>query len=292
MMVLMAAFLALSTSAQQSINFIEMGTLPEVISGNSGLAVASDDSFWAIDRKGGKAEVYEIDIRGDLLRTVRIEGAENVDFEDMTQDSNGNIFVGDFGNTDKNRQKMIIYRFSTAKIKVDQERSTDKLKSFKVIAEKIEYVLPFEAMRSECHYDVQSMIWNDDALMLFTRDRCDKTDNMLHFYSLPDAPGIYTARDEGYFNWEDPEANIIITGADLSVDGRSLALLSDDAVHLFFGYKKDRYFGGSYRYIPMEKTERLAICHIDDCNLYVTEVSSENGPGRIQKINLCSVEMD
>ncbi len=287
---LFAVFSLCVGCAQQNFNFVEMGVMPPEVNESSGLAVASETSFWTHNDRGGKAEIYEIDFRGELVRTVELRGAGSVDYEDMTQDNDGNLYLGDFGNNKKDRLKMTIYKIATAKIKVEAVKGQEPV--FYIEPEAIEFILPYEDMNSECHYDIEAMVWHDNKLTMFSKDRCDKVNNYMHIYSVPDSPGNHTANRDGIFNWEDRERVIKITSADLSWDGDKLVLLSKDAVHIFFGYKKDRWFQGSYRYIPMEKSKKEAACHLGDCDLYITEESKKDTPGKIIKLNMCGVEYD
>jgi hypothetical protein len=41
---------------------------------------------------------------GNNTRTITIEGVENNDWEDITQDKNGFTYIGDFGNNDNIRK--------------------------------------------------------------------------------------------------------------------------------------------------------------------------------------------
>ena len=70
---------------QKDSKLSEMGTLPGRINESSGLAIASEHSMWT-HNDGKKAEFFEVDIHGDLLRTVKIRGVEPIDIEELGQD--------------------------------------------------------------------------------------------------------------------------------------------------------------------------------------------------------------
>ena len=270
-----------SEAQNENVRPIEMGKLPIQVDESSGLAAASETTLWTHNDHGGKAEIYEIDNRGELVRTIKLGGILPKDMEDMAQDDDGNLYLADTGNNDQKRNKLKVYKFNVADIKNDS-----------VYPETIEFLLPDKGLESKCHFDFEAMTWSNGKLYLFTKDRCDKKDNSLILYSIPDQEGMYTAEHKGEFFWEDPDNNIKITGADISYDGKKLALLSNDAVHFFFAYKKDHFFNGAYRYLPLDKSRKEAIVHLNDCDLYITEESSKGKEARIWKLNLCALKFE
>jgi hypothetical protein len=54
--------------------------------------------FWAICDSGNPAHLYAIDRTGKLVAEYRVRGATNVDWEAITIDDSGNLFIGDVGN--------------------------------------------------------------------------------------------------------------------------------------------------------------------------------------------------
>ncbi len=89
--------------------------------------------IWTFNDSGGKPEIYKIDKEtGKVIQTVRIENAENHDWEDITQDKKY-IYVGDFGNNLGNRQNLKIYKIKKKPIALK--------KKTKVTAEIIEFFI-------------------------------------------------------------------------------------------------------------------------------------------------------
>ena len=61
---------------------------------------------------GDDANLYEIDpVSGEVIRTVMVENANNIDWEDITYDEDY-IYIADFGNNDGNRTNLMIYKIS------------------------------------------------------------------------------------------------------------------------------------------------------------------------------------
>lgn len=264
--------------AQIELDLVEMCELPSVIDESSGLAIAGERSLWTHNDRGGNAEIFEVDVRGELLRTVELTDVTVHDMEDVAMDKDGMLFIGDFGNNKKDRLKLSILRVDPRQI---QEN--------KVRPEVIEFLLPDNGLNSKCHYDIEAMIWSKGRLVMFTKDRCDENNNHLVIYSVPDEPGHYTAAKMGEFYWEEPDKCIKITGANLSPDGKKLVLLSRNGLHFFFAYNRDEYFNGSYRYLELEDRKREGLVHYGDCELFISEEAKKGAKAKLWKLNLCSI---
>ncbi|NNK79912.1 MAG: hypothetical protein HKO93_00315, partial [Flavobacteriales bacterium] len=237
-----------SSCAQYNDHLEKQGTLPEQIDESSGLAVASESSLWTVNDSGGDAEIYEVSLSGELIRTIELLGVSPLDMEDLSQDKSGNVYIADTGNNDKKRLKLMVYKFNVADIDNNS-----------VKPEVLEFVLPERGLESECHYDFEAMTWSKSRLYLFTKDRCNKKDNKLMLYSIPDEKGKYTAEKLGDFFWDDPENNIKVTAADISLDGKKLVLLSKNGAHFFLGYRKNEFFNGAYRFLPFKKSMKEGV---------------------------------
>ena len=58
--------------------------------------------FWTHNDSGDSARIFAVDPQGALIVELPVEGAENVDWEDLTLDSAGRIWIGDIGDTQGN----------------------------------------------------------------------------------------------------------------------------------------------------------------------------------------------
>jgi hypothetical protein len=75
----------------------------------SGL-VRIDNRYFAHNDGGDEANLYEIDIKtGEILRTILLIGAQNIDWEDIARDSQF-IYVGDIGGNNSAREDLTVYK--------------------------------------------------------------------------------------------------------------------------------------------------------------------------------------
>src|SRR5690606_33877479 len=89
-------------SYSQSVSSVVLAPLPEVLTESSGLESNADYSFWSHNDSGNAPKLIRIDTLGQVLQQLEID-AINVDWEDMTKDVDGNLYIGDFGNNDNVR---------------------------------------------------------------------------------------------------------------------------------------------------------------------------------------------
>ena len=99
---------AFSTFSQVS-NLKTKYDLPQTVKETSGLLVV-DGKIITHNDSGDAANLYELDsVTGNLLRTINITNATNVDWEDIALDDT-HIYVADIGNNNGNRTDLTIYK--------------------------------------------------------------------------------------------------------------------------------------------------------------------------------------
>ena len=77
--------------------------------------VYGSNLLWTIEDSGNKNNLYGLNKNGKTVKDIDISNASNIDWEDLTSDNSGNLYIGDFGNNSKNRDDFTIYKFSDLK---------------------------------------------------------------------------------------------------------------------------------------------------------------------------------
>ena len=216
-----------------------LAELPATLNECSGL-LFFDDQLWAHNDGGNEAALYQLDtLSGEVLRQVNINGATNVDWEDMAQDET-HLYIGDIGNNSGNRTDLRIYKLAKADLQND-------VASAEIISYAYADQSDFGAAPQAHNYDAEALALVGDSLHLFTKNWLDKRTRR---YVLPTTPGDYTVpvRDE----WN---VNGLITAADFS-DGTGMLLgydLDNGAVFgwLLFDFLNDEVFSGHKRRIEL-----------------------------------------
>lgn len=198
---------SLPTFCQQKIK--KRFKLPPVLNEASGLYYAGPDSLWWHNDSGDGPVIYLTDGRGKLLRTDTLSHLRNADWEDLTVDNLGRLYIGDFGNNANARQDLRIYRYDLL------ESTTDS------IVFRYEDQLEFPPAPERSNYDMEAFLWLNDSLHLFSKNRLQKGNYQCKHYILADDPGEQTARvkDSIFLRKR------VITGAAISPDRKTLALV-------------------------------------------------------------------
>ena len=92
-----------------------MGRLPKgSLDESSGLIKSPKHAqvFWTLNDSGNPARLYAITASGKLVRAVDIPGVTNVDWEDLAADERGRLIVADFGDNQKERKEICLYRLA------------------------------------------------------------------------------------------------------------------------------------------------------------------------------------
>jgi hypothetical protein len=211
--------------------------LPSELSEASGLYYADTDSLWWHNDSGDKPALYITDGAGHLKRTVPIPELRNTDWEDITADTVGNLYIGDFGNNANRRQNLKIYRYDPVDQQVDSISFTYE--------DQKEFPPPPEL----ANYDMEAFFWLNDSLHLFSKNRLQKGNYHTKHYVLPAVPGEYVAqlRDSIFLRKR------VITGAAISPDRKTVALV---------GYNFKRCLG----FIPSSAASLFLFTDFDGSN--------------------------
>lgn len=184
-------------------NFKDKFELPDQVKETSGLLFFKGKIITHND-SGDSANLYELDsLNGNLLRTINITNATNVDWEDIAED-NTHIYIGDFGNNNGNRTDLKIYKI----LKSDFENSNTV--TAKIISFAYEDQTDYTTRPNNNNFDAEALIAYNNSLYIFSKNWLNVETRV---YKLPTLSGNYTAIKIS-------EANVegLITGAVTSND--------------------------------------------------------------------------
>ncbi|MEO8795416.1 MAG: hypothetical protein ABI390_08100 [Daejeonella sp.] len=135
-----------------------------------------DSAFWTINDSGNPNLLYKIDPQtGVVLTEIKIANAENIDWEELTQDANY-FYIADIGDNLRKRDEKQIYRIKKSDIlKLKSGGSLD--------ADVIRFEFP-ETDGKKVRLNAEAMVFYNGALHIFTKDFFETV-----HYSLPAQPG-------------------------------------------------------------------------------------------------------
>lgn len=265
----------ISCSSAQRWTPVTVCSLPEPLKESSGLETGRPGFLWSHNDSGDSARFFEIDTNGNLLRTIKLSGVKAVDIEDMTQDAEGNLYFGDFGNNANNRQDLCIY-----KIPGPDLLASDSVTP-RIIRFSFEDQLQFPPPPEEQNFDCEAFFHHGGSLYLFSKNR--GSSGYCKMYRIPDQEGYYTAALIDSF-----DTRTWITSADLSPDARSMVLLSYNRIWVFSGIQGTDFLKGAASEVLIDSTQKEAIVFINDTAVYLTDEYSMGTGGKLYYLNLAS----
>jgi hypothetical protein len=170
------------------------------------------DIFWVHNDSGNPPVLFAVRRDGALVRAYQV-GVPNVDWEDLTIDDGGHLYLGDIGNNDGRLPLRAVYRLAEP----DPGRGDDS----PLQADQASF---YRFPSRDARFDAESLILLDGRAVMITK-RLDGGEAQLMAVPLdPPAPLTRPALPVNLGRL--PGCTDPITGADLSGDGRELAVCS------------------------------------------------------------------
>ena len=153
------------------------------------------------------------------MQTVKLEGATNVDWEDVGFDGTY-LYIGDFGNNFGGRTDLKVYKFALSLIPDPAINNDVTISSadIKIINFSYSDQVPVVATTANnTKYDCEAMIVDGGKIHLFTKNWIGT--NTTHYIINSTEPGTYSANPVEMLT-----TNYLVTGAD-KVPGSNVAVL-------------------------------------------------------------------
>lgn len=252
----------------------------------SAIAVSRvSDLIWVAEDSGNKNKIYGLDGEGKIAHTVTLENAPNVDWEDLTSDEEGNLYVGDFGNNDNLRKDLCIYKVNAGDLKNDKAISSSKI-SFYYPEQK-----QFPPKKSELFYDAESFFLYKGNFYIFTKNRSKGFDGTVLLYKIPNQSGNHKAQLLGQFKACDNYHKCAITSADISPDQKKIVLLSASKVWILSDFTSDNFLNGKTEMYELpDVTQKEGVCFKDNETLLIVDEKSKKTGGNLYEIKLSDLK--
>ncbi|WP_299225767.1 hypothetical protein [uncultured Psychroserpens sp.] len=226
---------------------------------------SASNLLWVIEDAGNKNHLYGINEKGHIEKDIDIENIQNIDWEDLTSDSQGNIYIGDFGNNSKKRKQFAIYKISSP------ENTTKSAK-----AEVISFSLPKD-MKSE---DFESFFLHNNMFYIFS-----KHNKKCELIKVPNIIGDHTAVYISKYKFE--SKNTKVTSADISDDGKTVVLLNHDRLWKLTNFKGDNFFNGVVEAVDFKHdSQKEGINFIGPKTLLITDEKNKSEGGNLYRFRM------
>jgi hypothetical protein len=279
--ILMSLF---SCNGKKTSSIIQIVDLPKVLKEISGIAY-SNNLIYTIEDSGNKNEVVVIDSSGTIKRTITINNVNNIDWEDVTLDNIGNLYIGDFGNNDNTRKDLAIYKINKSDL---QSEKVDA-------AYKISFDYPeqteFPPKKKDLMFDVEAFFEYHNYFYLFTKNRSRDFDGTSYIYKIPNIAGHHHAQLIKTIITCTDYQTCAITSAAISPNGSKFVLLSHSKIWLFENYSQNSLTNGKMIELDLNHyTQKEAVCFKNNDTLFIADERVKKTGGNLYQISLQSLK--
>jgi len=247
----------------------------------SGLALINDVLLTHNDKGRSNDLMLVNPENGNIVQTITVSNLQNNDWEDLAK-NNEFLFVGDMGNNEGERKNLAIHLIPIKDI-------TNKGTTVKSTVS-INFYYPEQTVfdvSKKHNFDCEAILYHNQQIFLFTKNRLDDKTNL---YALPAKPGNYAAKLIGSF-----EVGGRITGADISPDGKKIALVgynkkADCFLWTFDGFAGDNFFKGTAKKYTLGQYAQVGqmegVAFKDNSSLYISSEEIANVHARLYLFKL------
>jgi len=245
--------------------------LPSALREVSGIeSVFNSDLIWMVNDSGNKPRIFGINQQGETEKVIKVN-AKNHDWEDLASDKKGNLYVGDFGNNNRKRKKLTIFKIA----------NQDLLNADKVKVTEISFEYPISKKKKKVSYDAEGFFYHQNYFYIFTKSRTKKNLGKTLLFKVPNIVGKHIAEFISEYEFCD-SINCRITSADISEDGKKVVLLNHQAVFVLSNFKHDDFFSGELKELPLGHiSQKESISFKDKNTLYITDEKSKTNGGNL-----------
>ncbi|MBN8650396.1 MAG: hypothetical protein J0L67_03160 [Cytophagales bacterium] len=243
----------------------ETGNLPNHINEASGLAITSPNKFWT-HNDDGIPVLFCIDSAGNLINSIHLNSI-NKGWEDLALDKHNNLYIGAFGNNTNDRKDLRILKITNPELMKTQMVAPE------IINFTYEDQFSFPPRPTSKNFDADALIALDSSLYIFTKNRTVPFSGFTKIYRLPNQPGSFKAVliDSVYLGGP-AMMDFWVTGADISPDRSTLALLGHSSVWLITGFKGDKFSTGKITKLELGNySHKAGISFYTNSQLYIVD---------------------
>jgi hypothetical protein len=240
--------------------------------------VPKSDLIWMVNDSGNKSILFGLNYRGEIIKEIAIR-AKNHDWEDLTSDEKGTIYIGDFGNNSNKRKNLSI-------IIVEPNELDEK----KAEIDEIEFKYPdqyeFPPKNKNKYFDTEAFFYFKNSLYLLTKSRVEGRYGKTTLYKIPAKKGKYTAEIVDEFE-SCNDRGCWITSADISPNGKKVVLLSQKNVLIFSDFIGDKFLSGNVNTIHLRyRSQKESITFRDNNTLLITDERSRDTGGNLYELKI------
>lgn len=272
------------TQKNETSTLKQIANLPKSLKEISGVAY-KDNFIYTLEDSGNENEITILDTLGNSTKILVINNTENIDWEDLTFDPKGNLYLGDFGNNDNMRKDLAIYKINQSDLQNDNAD----------VAYKVTFDYPeqteFPPKKKDLLFDVEGFFEYENHFYLFTKNRSKGFDGTSYIYKIPNQAGHHHAQLIKKITTCSDYHTCAITSAAISPDGLKFVLLSHSKVWLFENYSKDDITNGKMTELQLNQySQKEAIGFKTNDILYIADEKVKKTGGNLYQVKLSTLK--
>jgi hypothetical protein len=227
---------------------------------------AHEHVFWMHGDSGDDAVLFPVTKEGEIIGSefrngIELKGIDNEDWEDIATDYSGNLFIGDIGNNCLCRHDLMILRFPEPDLMSDE---VDQIMKYRFV-----YPGDFSAESKLSIPDAEALFFKNENLYILTKETKGKGTRLFELKD-PDPSKINELQELKTIDFNDK-----VTAADISSDGKYIAILTSSSVWLLADFTGDDFFGGTIHKVFFEANQVESIAFSGEESLLIAEETGE-----------------
>ena len=221
-----------------------------------------ENTYWTHNDSGDKARIFAIKADGSVIKPhwwkakdgeyqgIKIHGAYNIDWEDIGTDDKGNLLIAACGNNYNSRSDLAIY--------ILREPMPTECNST-ILLKRIPFHFPdqIKLAAKPINFDCEAVFSTNGKIYLISKHRSDMNAKLYRLDSTKGDESNELTLISEYKNI----ARGGVTGADISADGKRLAVLTYRSIYLFEKPENsDNFFAGKVYKKEIAAKQCEAVC--------------------------------
>lgn len=246
-------------------NLTVIADLPKTLKEVSGIEfIEGSELVWMMNDSGNATKLYGLNTDGKIKKEITIN-AKNKDWEDLTSDTNGNLYIGDFGNNTKKRKQFSILKINA----LDHTSQT-------ITPEIIDFKLP-ESMSSK---DFEGFFLFQSHFYIFSKES-----KKFKVLKIPNTKGEHIAKITSEYNFNEKKS--LITAVDISDDGKTIVILNHDKLWKLTDFEGDDFFSGTIEKLPFDhSSQKESICFKSNSQVFIADERTKHDGGNLYEFDL------
>jgi hypothetical protein len=280
LILILTLFNGLSFNVNAQLDIVKINALPQTIIETSGLVFYQKKYLITHNDGGNKSQLFVLDTLGNLIKKIKLVDTKNKDWEDLTQDEKGNLYLGDFGNNYNKRKKFQIYIIKKGFIYED-EIEPEKISFWYEDQEN------FPPKKENLNFDCEAFFYKDGFLYLLTKCRSIPFTGMSKVYRIPAKKGKHKAKLIGEFQFCDIAWQFCsVTAADYDKESNTLTVLTYGRLYVVSNIINNEFWKGDIKMYNIPKLkQREAISYAAPNKWFMTDEFKKGfGGGNLYKV--------